>query len=517
MSWRWCAGGLVAALLSAGCGSHMTAAQFEAANRKALLDATQGISPAAGNGPASASPAAVGTALPSSGIGAGATSGSAPTATASGAAGAASGLPRFSGDAGSVRATDTANAGPAAGSAGRVTAAPRSGGGVGAGPGSGTGAPTGGTGPGSGTPASDRKAEIVLGSFGTGSGPIGANVAEIPVASRAWMADVNARGGLDGHPVRIVYGDDGGDPARAVAIARRMVEQDKVLAFFAVFGPTTLQAVIPYAEQVKVPVIGSTTSQAVEDQSAFVFNPQTSLDAIGNAFLATVTTQTPARKIGIVYCREVQGCKAVRDSVVRYAPRVGADIVYEAQISLAQPDFTAEVVAARQAGTEDIIVVADVQTLIRLIRSAKRQNWTPQFSGSHAFDSPIVTQGGADVEGLIAFSTTANFQASPAMDPYRAAVARYVPGGQVSGPGGQAWAQGKLLELVAPQAFAAGRLDPAGLIGALESVKGATLGGIVAPVTFTHGPHRDANRCFFPTRFRNGKWTMPLGDQPTCV
>ncbi|HVW34780.1 MAG TPA: ABC transporter substrate-binding protein [Acidimicrobiia bacterium] len=508
MKRRWAAAGVLVALVSAGCGSHLSAAQFDAADRHALLDAARAL-------PAAARPGATPGAAGSNGAGVPSEGGSAePGGGPAGAGGPAAAESRNQGlapAAGPTAASGGPDGGAAAGTGGRSTAASRprpvAGGGTTGEAGAGeTGAAGGPVAP---------KAEIVLGSFGTGSGPIGANVAEIPVASRAWMADVNARGGLDGHPVRIVYGDDGGDPARAVAIARRMVEQEKVLAFFAVFGPTTLQAVIPYAEQVKVPVIGSTTSQAAEDESPLVFNPQTSLDAIGNAFLATVTTQTPARKIGIVYCREVQGCKAVRDSVVRYAPKVGADIVYEAQISLAQPDFTAEVVAARQAGTEDIIVVADVQTLIRLVRSAKRQNWNPQFSGSHAFDSPIVTQGGADAEGLIAFSTTANFQ-SPLMKPYRDAVARFVPGGQVSGPGGQAWAQGKLMELVAPQAFA-GRLDAAAVISALEGVKDATLDGIVAPVTFSHGPHRDANRCFFPTRFRDGRWTMPLGDRPTCV
>jgi branched-chain amino acid transport system substrate-binding protein len=496
---RWGAA-VVIALLSAGCGSHLSDAELDAANRQAVIGAEHVAAlPSSTGGPAGgAAPLPAGQAVPT---------GAAPAPPTN----AGAGLDHFGRPAAGVtneRATaqNPSTAAAPASKTQRQSARP-------GGPTRTDAGPGGATLPPASLPAA--KAEIVLGSFGTGSGPIGANVAEIPVASRAWTADVNARGGLAGHPVRIVYGDDGGDPARAVALARKMVEEDKIVAFFAVFGPTTLQAVIPYAEQVKIPVVGSTTSQAVEDESAFVFNPQTSLDAIGNAFLATVTTQTPARKIGIVYCREVQGCKAVRDSVVRYAPKAGATIVYEAQISLAQPDFTAEVVAARQAGVEDIIVVADVQTLIRLIRSAKRQNWTPQFSGSHAFDSPIVKQGGADVEGLIAFSTTANFQ-SAVMEPYRAAVTRYVPGGQVSGPGGQAWAQGKLMEQIAAQAFA-DVPDPARLLSALETVKGQTLDGIVAPVTFSHGPHRDANRCFYPTRYQSGKWTMPFGDRPVCV
>src|SRR5581483_9182175 len=84
--------------------------------------------------------------------------------------------------------------------------------------------------PSTAAPGSGAPPDVVLGSFGTASGPIGANVAAIPVAVQAWAATVNAGGGLAGHPVRVVFGDDGGDPGRALALARRMVEVDHAVA-----------------------------------------------------------------------------------------------------------------------------------------------------------------------------------------------------------------------------------------------------------------------------------------------
>jgi len=46
-------------------------------------------------------------------------------------------------------------------------------------------------------PGARAGSPIVLGSFGVGSGPLGALFAPIPVAVRAWTTDVNSRGGLD--------------------------------------------------------------------------------------------------------------------------------------------------------------------------------------------------------------------------------------------------------------------------------------------------------------------------------
>src|SRR5438093_953182 len=132
-------------------------------------------------------------------------------------------------------------------------------GGVGTGGGSGSagsaGPAPGGPGPGAGPPAATA-AEIRLGSFGVQSGVLGATMAPFFQGARAWVADVTARGGLNGHPVRLIVGDDGGDPAKTQALVRRMVEQDKVQAFYTVAAPTTLQAATPYLEQAQVPIIG---------------------------------------------------------------------------------------------------------------------------------------------------------------------------------------------------------------------------------------------------------------------
>ena len=358
------------------------------------------------------------------------------------------------------------------------------------------------------------RSEIVLGSFGTSSGPIGANVATIPVAVKAWAATVNAAGGLDGHPVRVVFGDDGGDPGRAVALARRMVEQDGAVAFVGTHGPTTLQAVVPYAESRRIPIVGGSTSLAVEDQSPMVFNPQVGLLGSGRGFVSTVVRQSAARTASVVYCREAPGCAASRDVIAAFAPEAGLRIVHEAQVSLAQPDFTAEVVAGRQSGAEAVIAVVDVASMLRYIRAAQRQGWKPVFSGSFAFDTQDAERAGPDGEGLLAFSGTANFSGSDRMADYRAAVARFVPGGPLGGPGAHAWAQGRLLQ--AATRTLGDEVTSAQILAGLSGLRGETLGGIVPPLTFPDGPHRDVNRCIVPIRLVGGRWTQPLGHEFVC-
>src|SRR5581483_3962215 len=293
------------------------------------------------------------------------------------------------------------------------------------------------------------------------------------------------------------------------------VEPDHAVAFVGTHGPTTLQAVVPYAEEHRIPIVGGTTSLAVEDQSPMVFNPQVGLFGSGRGFVTTLTHQSPARKASVIYCREAPGCAASHDAIVSYAGQAGVQIVHQAQVSLAQPDFTAEVVAARQAGAEAVIGVVDVASMLRYMRSAQRQGWKPVFSGSFAFDTVDAERAGPDAEGLLAFAGTADFDGSPKMADYRAAVGRVEPGGATGGPGAHAWAQGRLLE-------AAGRHLPdtvtsAAILTGLWALRGETLGGIVPPLTFPDGPHRDVNRCIVPIRLAGGHWTQPLGDRFVCA
>ena len=48
-----------------------------------------------------------------------------------------------------------------------------------------------------------------------------------------YVADINAKGGIDGKKIELVIYDDGSDPNQARTFATRLIEQDKVDALLA--------------------------------------------------------------------------------------------------------------------------------------------------------------------------------------------------------------------------------------------------------------------------------------------
>ena len=505
-------GAVLALVLLAGpaCGSRVDRAGLEAAGgalRAAGPTASAALASAGSAAGSEGAPGPAGQAAADSGAGVGRAAGgsaavsvpSGPGASATGSAAPAARSAIGASPSGSSSPT------PSAAAAGGPAAAPASG----AGPGSASGA----------APVPGAKAEIILGSLGTASGVIGAATQPIVAATKAWAADVNARGGLKGHPVRVVFGDDGGDPARAAALARKMVEQDKVVAFVGTYLVITTAAVTQYLDQVEIPMIGGPGGNEVEDTSPMVFNPQMGADeALGHGLLHNIVVQSDARKVATLYCREASSCGAQAKRVREFAGQYGVEVVFEAQVSIAQPDYTGEVLAARNAGADAIITTVDEASIVRIARSAKRQGYNPVLAGSYTVNNDVLLNSGEDAVGILGFSATAPYGSSPLLKPYREAVARFVPGARLAGYGSTAWVQGKLMERLAD--FFGDKPNPgsADILEALYSLRGETLGGLVPPITFNQGPHGRVNRCMVPIKIAKGAIVAPLGnDKFVCA
>src|SRR5437763_6535341 len=193
------------------------------------------------------------------------------------------------------------------------------------------GAPTG-------PAAGGAKQPVSVGWVGLTSGVIGSIGAGMPAAVRAWAADANTRGGLSGHPIRLVLVDDGGDPNRSVALARRMIEEDKVIAFIGMFAPTTEQALVPLLEEKQVPVISTCGCSPADDTSPMVFpiGPSGDLGTAWAHVVPLLNGNVPAeklQKVGLLYCRDVPSCPHMRDLVHTFQAAAGFKLVWEAQVS----------------------------------------------------------------------------------------------------------------------------------------------------------------------------------------
>ncbi len=172
-------------------------------------------------------------------------------------------------------------------------------------------------------------------------------------------------------------------------------------------------------------------------------------------------------------------------------------------MSLAQPDYTAEMIGAQRAGAEVIVGLIDTASLIRVARSARRQDYRPLFSGPHNLETDQTLASGEDAEGFLVPSRLPPYSTSPLMADYRRAMAQYQPGEDLGGAGSGGFTVGRLLEKLAP--VIGEPVTSQGLISALYTLRGETLGGLLPGISFPRGAdRRRVNLCIVPTTIRGG-------------
>jgi branched-chain amino acid transport system substrate-binding protein len=290
---------------------------------------------------------------------------------------------------------------------------------------------------------------VTIAALGAFSGVAGASQGPFLAGLRAWIKMINDRGGLNGHHVNdLIVADDGADSARNRQLAQQLIEQNHVLALMfdnALDGSGT----VSYVTQQGVPFIGTAGVGDYSYQSPVYF-PQI---VAGNDLAETAVGALPAlvqqgkTKLASIYCAEVKVCATASKALQRAAPRYGAQVVYSSESSITQPDFSSECLNARNAGAQVIGLAMDGASNKRIAQSCSRQGYHPIYSTGSNIVTPDMPQND-DFQGMFVVSSTMPLASNqPALQEFRAAMAKYAAGQTLQDGMVEAWAAGKVLEL----------------------------------------------------------------------
>src|SRR5690349_22105930 len=81
------------------------------------------------------------------------------------------------------------------------------------------------------------------------TGPLAANGKQALLGMKIWEEEINAKGGLLGRPVKLVYYDDQSNPAPVPAIYTKLLDVDKVDLILGPYATVPAAAAMPVAIQ----------------------------------------------------------------------------------------------------------------------------------------------------------------------------------------------------------------------------------------------------------------------------
>jgi ABC-type branched-subunit amino acid transport system substrate-binding protein len=363
--------------------------------------------------------------------------------------------------------------------------------------------------------------EVSIGVLGTFSGPVGVYVKDFATAIQVWGRWVNDNGGLNGHRVRVVVGEDGGSPAGFNSRAQQMVEQEHVLAFaFTTLGLAP-QGNNAYLDSAKVLTFGTENGTNIPYQDPFVLTAFPSGDLYADAMFhgfASVVKARGVTKVASLACSDFSLCDNFdrRWTSPDLGQATGLQTVYRGRPSLTTPDFTSICIDARNAGAQAIINGMDTASVNRLADSCARQGYHPIIGLADLLGRPEFANNPNADGGVVGTKHAAWFDTRvPGIVEFQQAFAKYAPNLSLNGTLAGGWFAARFLQEAARGLPA--NPTAADFIAGLGHLDGTTLGGVTYPLRFTPGQPSPKKLCYSAAMVKNKTFVPGPGKPLECV
>lgn len=192
-------------------------------------------------------------------------------------------------------------------------------------------------------------------------------------ACKAAAHEINAAGGIMGHPLSCSNFDTKGDPADAVPVTNRMLVSASHLVM--VVGPdgSDIPSVLPLLEQAKVPEMNTVGDPRYDTQTSPDFWRLTPSDSTQAPALAYAAYHRGFTKVAEVFTSDLSSQTTTGPFQSTYA-RLGGTVVKKLTIAPDQASYQTEVAQALAAHPQALVGEMDARTAATFLTELRQQH-----------------------------------------------------------------------------------------------------------------------------------------------
>ena len=190
--------------------------------------------------------------------------------------------------------------------------------------------------------------------------------------------EINAKGGVLGKKVELVVRDDESNPAKGVIAARELVQREKVAAFFGGLDTPVSIAIVPFANQSKVPFMGVWAAGTAITQNGapenYVFRVSAVDDLVDVALVDYAMKKYSIKKPGMILINNPwgesneKGLKVALEA--KKLPFAGIEKFQDADV-----DVVPQLTRLKSQGADALFLVANVAPSSQVVKSLDRMGW----------------------------------------------------------------------------------------------------------------------------------------------
>ena len=254
---------------------------------------------------------------------------------------------------------------------------------------------------GSGTTAKKKPIKIgaIVSLTGTyaGLGEPEKNVLELEVAR------INKAGGVNGRQIEVVVEDDATDEAKAVAVASKLIEQEKVVAIIGATGTGQTMAVRGDVQRAAIPQVsmaGGTVITSPVDKLVFA-TPWSNTIVV--PFTLDYLEGQGITKIGLI--SDSGGFGKDGEAVIKVdAPKAGIEVVADQTFNLGDTDMTTQLTKIKNSDAQAIVMWTAGKEAAIIAKNAKDLGIALPIYGSHGIARREFIEGAGDAAEGVKFA-----------------------------------------------------------------------------------------------------------------
>lgn len=277
---------------------------------------------------------------------------------------------------------------------------------------------------------------IKIGAFFDLSGPASFIGTPTKLVATMVVEKINKEGGINGRPLELVIGDTEGDPTRALMVAKRLVENEKVVALI---GPTrtgTGMAVKKYLESKQIPTVMTVGGDPVIMEgmhggknfgtARWIFkSPQRSSVAVKKVYQYLQAKKV--KKIALMTASDGFGRDGKR-WLTKLAGKYGLEIVADESFGVRDSDMTTQLTKIKNTDAQVIICWTIGPAGSIVAKNVKQLAIKLPLVQCHGLPDPMYIElAGRASEGNVMPSTKLMaYNQLPDSDPQKAIILRFV-------------------------------------------------------------------------------------------
>jgi branched-chain amino acid transport system substrate-binding protein len=209
-------------------------------------------------------------------------------------------------------------------------------------------------------------------------------------AQKMIFDEINEKGGILGHKIDYVVGDEQASPDRAASLAKRYINVNDVLLISGTSTSGAGLALMKIASEEEVPVFGHAYSVKLHEGEIgkWYFASGSNNDGFIGALLH-MANKEGLKKIGLIWVNYAWGRDA-KDTAYKYAKQYGIEIIRDVPVEMGGAESTAEVSKIKDANPEAVIACVLTKDQAAVARALAALNWKPNFFGTSATMGPAM-------------------------------------------------------------------------------------------------------------------------------